>query len=125
MAKRRLKNNFKKWLAKCKEMKRQDHIAKKAAWFTNTRSATSLKDCYMSWILFVKKIKMAKKFIARSGNSIDKRMANEAFSKWKQFCSKKRQKVYLDNIEELSKRKEDHETQIKTFKKEIEKNESR
>jgi hypothetical protein len=52
-------------------------------------------------------------------------MANEGFSIWKQMCSVKRQKLYLDNIEELGRRKADHEEQIKTFKVQIEQNESR
>lgn len=52
-------------------------------------------------------------------------MANEAFSVWKQMCSVKRQKVYLDNIEELGRRKADHEEQIKKFQVEIERNESK
>lgn len=41
------------------------------------------------------------------------------------MCAAKRQKVYLDNIDELNRRKEEHEEQIVSFKKKIEKNESR
>lgn len=57
----------------------------------------------------MKQHKLAKKFLARSASSIDKHMANEAFSIWKQMCSIKRQKLYLDNIAELGRRKADHE----------------
>jgi len=73
----------------------------------------------------VKKHKLAKKFLARGAASIDKQMANQAFSIWKQMCSVKRQKLYLDNIAELGRRKTDHEGQIKKFKVEIEQNESK
>jgi len=41
------------------------------------------------------------------------------------MCSVKRQKLYLDNIEELNRRKTEHETQIKNFKIKIEQNESK
>lgn len=41
------------------------------------------------------------------------------------MCGVKRQRVYLDNIEELNRRKEEHEEQIVNFKKKIEKNESK
>lgn len=125
MAKRRLRNNYQKWLGKVKEVRRTEHIAKKASWFTDTRASTSKNDCFQSWRLFVKQHKLAKKFLARCASSIDKQMANEAFSIWKQMCSVKRQKVYLDNIEELGRRKVEHEEQIKTFQVEIERNESK
>lgn len=59
---------------------------------------------------------MAKKFIVRSSNSLDKQLINEGFAIWKQMCSKKRQKLYLDNIQELNRRKEEHEGQITKFK---------
>jgi len=41
------------------------------------------------------------------------------------MCSVKRQRVYLDNIGELNRRKEEHEEQISNFKKKIEKTESK
>jgi hypothetical protein len=125
MARRRLRNNFQKWLGQVKAGRRSEHIARKADWFTGTRAATSTNDCYQSWRLFVKKHKLAKKFLARSAASIDKQTANEAFSIWKQMCSVKRQRLYLDNIAELGRRKDEHEGQIKKFKVEIEQNESK
>lgn len=41
------------------------------------------------------------------------------------MVARKRQRVYLDNIEELNKRKESHDEQIKKFKIQIEQNESK
>ena len=41
------------------------------------------------------------------------------------MCSVKRQRVYLDNIDELNRRKDEHEEQITNFKKKIEKTESK
>jgi len=41
------------------------------------------------------------------------------------MCSVKRQRVFQENIEELNRRKEEHEEQISNFKKKIEKNESK
>ena len=109
MQKRRMRNNFNKWLDKVKSMRRADHIASKVQWFTNTRSNTSANDCFQSWRLYIRRYKLAKKFLMRSGSSIDKQLANEAFSVWKQMCSVKRQKLYIDNIEELERRKDEHE----------------
>ena len=66
-------------------------------------------DCYQSWRLWLKKYKLAKKFLVRSSNGVEKTMVNEAFSIWKQLCSIERQKLYLANIKELNRRKEQHE----------------
>ena len=41
------------------------------------------------------------------------------------MCSVKRQRHFQENIEELNRRKEEHEEQISNFKKKIEKNESK
>ena len=41
------------------------------------------------------------------------------------MCSVKKQKLYLDNIGELNRRKEEHEEQIAKFKVRIEQNESK
>ena len=41
------------------------------------------------------------------------------------MCSVKRQRHFQENIEELNRRKEAHEEQITSFKKKIEKNESK
>lgn len=125
MARRRLRNNFNKYLRKVREVKRLEHIQNRVAWFNQTRSAATANDCYQSWKLYIKRSKLAKKFILRSSNSLDKQLINEGFSVWKQMCSKKRQKLYLDHIEELEKRKAEHEEQIQHFKVSIEKNESR
>ena len=125
MQKRKLRNNFNKYLAKVKELKRLEHVEKKTAWFTQTRAGTSKVDVFQSWMLFVKRHKMAKKFLMRSSNTLDKQLINEGFAKWKGMVSKKRQKLYMDNIQELERRKDEHEESIKKFRKDIEKNESK
>lgn len=83
MAKRRLRNNFQKYLAKVREVKRLEHIQKRVAWFNQTRDGTTTNDCYQSWKLYIKRHKLAKKFIVRSSNSLDKQLINEGFSIWK------------------------------------------
>ena len=109
MEKRRLRNNFMRYLAKVKELRRLEHINKRVSWFSDTRSATATNDVFQSWRLYVKQNQTAKRFLVRASNTLDKQLVNDGFSKWKQMCSKKRQKLYLDNIEELNKRKDDHE----------------
>lgn len=46
----------------------------------------------------MRKFKLAKKFLMRASNGLDKQLVNEGFSIWKQMCSIKRQKLYLANI---------------------------
>jgi hypothetical protein len=83
MARRRLRNNFMKLLSKVKELRRLEHIEKKVAWFSDTRAGATSNDCFQSWRLYVKRYKLAKKFLARSCASIDKQLTNEGFSVWK------------------------------------------
>jgi len=83
MARRRLRNNFLKWLEQVKALRRVEHIGKKVGWFTETRGVTSKVDCFQSWRLYIKRYKLAKKFLTRSAASIDKQLANEGFSIWK------------------------------------------
>lgn len=90
MARRRLRNNFNKYHRKVKELRRFDHIIKRVQWFGETRSRTTKNDCYQSWRLYIKRYKLAKKFILRSSNSLDKQLVNEGFSVWKQMCSRKK-----------------------------------
>jgi hypothetical protein len=70
--KRKMRNNFNKYLDKVKELRRLEHIQKKCSWFTETRGNTNLNDCFQSWRLFFKKSTLAKKFLTRSAASIDK-----------------------------------------------------
>ena len=46
MAKRRLRNNFMKYLAKVKELRRLEHISKKVSWFGETRAGAGKNDCF-------------------------------------------------------------------------------
>jgi len=61
-----------KYLDKVKELRRLEHIQKKVSWFTETRGAAGTNDCFQSWRLYVRKTKLAKKFLTRSAASIDK-----------------------------------------------------
>jgi hypothetical protein len=46
MQKRKLRNNFNKYLEKVKEHRRLEHVQKKFAWFSETRGAASKNDCF-------------------------------------------------------------------------------
>lgn len=46
MARRRLRNNFHKYLAKVREAKRLEHIENRVTWFNKTRNAATTNDCY-------------------------------------------------------------------------------
>lgn len=81
--KRRLRNNFNKLKRQVKAMQRVDHINKRVAWFMGVRASASKNDCYQSWRLWMKKYKLAKKFLMRASNGLDKQLVNEGFSIWK------------------------------------------
>jgi len=70
--KRKLRNNFNKYLAKTKELRRVENVRKRCDWFVQTRSKQSLHDCYQSWRLYIKRQKLAKKVLVRSCQSLDK-----------------------------------------------------
>lgn len=72
MTRRRLRNNFNRYHHKVKELKRLEHIEKRVAWFNETRNNNTKLDSYQSWKLYIKQYKLAKKFILRSSNSLDK-----------------------------------------------------
>ena len=104
-----------KYLHQVNQTKRLEHVVNRLDWFTNMRNSRVKNDVYQSLKLFVRRHIMAKKFLQRSANSIDKQLANEAFSVWKQACSVKRQETFQENINELNRRKQEHEEQIKKF----------
>ncbi len=73
---------------------------------------------------YCKRYKKAKKFLARSIRGVNKLMANEAFNIWKGTNNTATQMVYMEQIEELSRREEEHVEQIKTLNRKIEMDES-
>jgi hypothetical protein len=125
IVRRRLRNNLAKLRAQVKKVKRAEHIEEKVNWFRETRARNSSNDCFQSWRLFVKRFKLAKRFLFRSANGIDRQLCNQAFGVWKQMCSQLKQRVFVDNIQELKRRKAGHEDQIKKFKVLVEQNESK
>lgn len=72
MTKRRLRNNFNKYLNQVKAHRRAEHIENRVKWFQETRAKATKNDCYQSWRLFLRKQSLAKKFLMRSSNSLDK-----------------------------------------------------
>ena len=89
-ARRRLRNAFMKYRLKVRMLNREGHILKRAEWFIATRHASLKNDVYQSLRLWAKRSVIAKKFMMRVANSVDKQLENEAFAVWKQLCSKAR-----------------------------------
>ena len=83
-----------------------------------------VKDCFGQWTMFIRRFKLATKFLKRSNNGIEQSMKNEAFTNWKKCVFKARKMVFEENIEELGRRQEDHQEQIKNLKKKVSMNES-
>lgn len=108
-ARRRLRNAFNKYRYKVRMANREVHILQRVDWFIGTRHASLKNDVYQSLRLFCKKSIVSKKFLRRVTNSIDKQLKNEAFSVWKQLCSKARQRVFMEHIAVLNDRKAQHE----------------
>ena len=51
---------------------RAERIQARVDWFNKKRAHNTSNDCYQSWRLFVKRYKLAKRFLMRSANGIDK-----------------------------------------------------
>lgn len=66
----RSRNNFLKFKAQCDAEKRKEFIDKKCEWFEQQRKSTTTKDCWCSWLMFIRRFKLAKKFLDRAQNGI-------------------------------------------------------
>jgi hypothetical protein len=116
---RKLRNNFMKLKKKVQEIKRLEYVRSKVHWFGDVRDGKTINNCFDAWKSYIRRYKSAKTFLHRSIKGVDKLMKNEAFGVWKHTVYKARKQVYLNNIEELGKRQEEHETQIKELHKQI------
>ncbi|CDW85127.1 UNKNOWN [Stylonychia lemnae] len=122
LAKRKLRNGFNRYKEKVKELRRLEYIAKKVDWFEGIRSNKSLQECMNDWKVFVKRQISAKKFLVRSIKGIDNLIVNNAFGTWKKCMYDQRKEVFFTNIEELERRQEEHEQQIKEIDHQIQVN---
>ena len=121
---RKLRNAFARYKQRVQELKRVDYIRNKVDWFGDTRNRRGLEDVLIQWKAFVKTQKNAKKFLVRSIKGIDNHIKNEAFGVWKSALYQYRKQVYIMNIEELGRRQEEHEEQVKAIQHQIQVNDS-
>jgi hypothetical protein len=90
-------------------MKRLDYIRSKVDWFGDVRDKKVLEICMDCWKAHIKRYTTAKRFLIRSIKGVDSLIANEFFSKWKNYMFEQRKQVFFSNIEELERRQEEHE----------------
>ena len=119
---RRLRNAFNKYRRQVRLDKRQEYVHGKMLWFHNVRASKTLQTCLKDWRAFIKRWKAARTFLFRSVRGVDKSIANDAFTLWKNLVYHERRQAFLDNIAELQKRQGEHESQIAHLHKEIENN---
>ena len=62
----RLRNNFIKFRAKAAERKRLEFIRAKCEWFEQQRRSVTKRDCWYSWLMYIRRFKLAKKFLDRA-----------------------------------------------------------
>ena len=115
----RTRNNFNKFLAQATAAKRKEFIDKKCEWFEQQRKQTTTRDCWCSWLLFVRRFKLAKKFLDRGASGIQRNQKFVAMANWKQAMANREIKIYNDNIAELQRRQRDHEESIKKVENDI------
>lgn len=106
---RKLRNAFNKYRKQVQQEKRLAYIKNKVDWFGNVRDRKTLENCIDAWKAYISRYQRAKTFLMRSIRGVDKLISNEAFSLWKRTLYDARRQVYHVNIEELGRRKRDHE----------------
>jgi len=124
MRRHKLRQGFQKFKKQVGEAKRVEYIDNKVDWFEAIRSRKAYENCFDAWKSYIRRYKMARKFLLRGIKGVDKQMANEAFSTWKGTVFKARKMVYMENIEELERRHEEHSLEVKKLNHQIEANES-
>jgi len=81
-----------------------EFINQKCDWFASQRQHNTKKDVWFTWLRFIKQFMLGKKFLNRASHGIDRNLCGSALIKWKQMVSKKTQKVFENNINELKRR---------------------
>jgi hypothetical protein len=81
----------------------------KVNWFGAVRGRKLTDICFDAWKSYLKQMKTAKKFVLRSIKGVDKSIKNDAFELWKELVFAQRKKIYVDNIEELKRRHDEHD----------------
>lgn len=115
----RLRANFYKWRAQAKAETRRALIEKKCAWFEQQRHKTTTKDCWFTWLEFIRQYKAAKRFMMRGNNGMDRNQLAQAMQKWRNVVAAERHKLFQDNIDELKRRQDDHKKAIERTNQEI------
>jgi len=116
---KRLRANFIKFRDQCAKEKRGEFVKNRMLWFAQNRRSATKKDVWMSWLMFIKQYKLAKKFLNRANNCIGRNLESDAFSIWRGLVAKHNEDLYESNIEELHKRQDDHKMSISKMKSAI------
>ena len=61
-----------KFRAQALALKRKEYIDKKCEWFNQQRKHVTIRDVWYSWVMFIRRFKLAKKFLKRADNGIDR-----------------------------------------------------
>jgi hypothetical protein len=69
--------------------------------------------------MFIRRFKLAKKFLARADNGIDRNLKFSALATWNQYMANETLDMYNKNIDELKSRQREHERNIKKVEDDI------
>jgi len=61
--KHKMRSGFAKWRLNATAKRREDYIDKKRIWFLTQRQKLTKKDVWFSWLQFIRRYKLAKKFV--------------------------------------------------------------
>lgn len=100
----RTRNNFHKFKAQSDAARRKEFIDKKCEWFEQQRRQSTTRDCWCSWLMFIRRFKLAKRFLDRAENGIQRNLKFAALANWKQAMANREIAIYNMNIGELKRR---------------------
>lgn len=103
----RLRAGFVKYRQCAKDHKRAEFVMKRQDWMIMMRGNASLKDCWKGWLHYIKTIQLARRFMNRAQNGMERNARSDAFFKWKAAMANEIHQSYEMNITELNTRQQE------------------
>ena len=82
--KNKLRNNFIKFRDQTRAKSRAEHIEARCVWLNSVRKAATTKDVWYELVAHKKRVQLAKRFLNRAINGIDRNDKSDAFARWKE-----------------------------------------
>lgn len=83
------------------------------------RGTATMKDCWKGWIHYIKTIQLARRFMNRAQNGMERNARGDAFFKWKAAMANEIHHSFEMNITELNNRQQEQSMSIARTKQDI------